>query len=796
MRVRRAVVVLATVACAIAAPLGAGAAASVPLVQQGTATVAGKVADSNGAPLSNICVEAYRQAGSLQTPIGITDAAGNYQMTGLALAGYLFVYEPCLASSPNVQPQFYDGALSVPKAYVVLTDSETYTLDEQTMKPGSTISLQITDSSQQPVKDLLVVAKAAGGDAPDVETYLNHQGMTGADGTVVLKGLLPTRYTLNYQSCPDIFCASVGYYPHLPWEDADSAQLVPVAAGQTVDLSDTFDVPTVISTTADVMASPASVTVGEPVTFAVKVTGSDGRPAPGTVTFWLASTTTELDEIPLAPDGTASFTTTELPVGDLEMEVYYSGNGLTAPTQSAASVTVKSASGGGVGGSPGVGVPVGTSSSGSVSPGGTFSSDPSGTTPSSSDPLVVDVTSPAGGSVSVDKTPPNTVESGYQILNIGATISAPPASASAPLKLTFHVFDGGLPAGSVPTDLTVFRDGSPVGACAKSGVANPDPCLESQTTAGGVTTITVLSSHASTWDVEAADVGRIGGADRIATAVAVSQDSFPGGGAGAVVLATANAYPDALVGGPLAAAKRAPLLLTSGASLPSATAAEISRVLPKGGTVYLLGGTAAIPDSVASRLAGLGYNVVRCGGADRFATAVAVADALGDPSTVLLATGINFPDALAASPAAAHLHGAVLLTNGTSLPSATSAYLDANATTVYAIGGPAAGADTTATPVVGSDRFGTAADVAAKFFASPSTVGVATGTAFPDALSGGAQLALDDDPLLLAGPTSLPAATLSYLTGVGATVTTAHLYGGTAALSDAVRTQVTSALTR
>src|SRR6185437_16107472 len=130
-----------------------------------------------------------------------------------------------------------------------------------------------------------------------------------------------------------------------------------------------------------------------------------------------------------------------------------------------------------------------------------------------------------------------------------------------------------------------------------------------------------------------------------------------------------------------------------------------------------------VPTSIDSELTQLGYTVTRYFGDNRFATAVDVADALGDPGTVLLATGTNFPDALAAGPAAAHLGGVVLLTGGSQLPPATAAYLAAHPGTVYAIGGPAATAAPTATAVFGSDRYATAADVAARFFASPSGVG-------------------------------------------------------------------------
>ena len=285
---------------------------------------------------------------------------------------------------------------------------------------------------------------------------------------------------------------------------------------------------------------------------------------------------------------------------------------------------------------------------------------------------------------------------------------------------------------------------------------------------------------------------RVAGTDRIATAVAVSQDSFPAGNAGAVVLARGDDYPDALVGGPLAAAKNAPLLLTEGSTLPAATASEIKRVLPAGGTVYVLGGTSAVPATVASQLTSLGYSVVRYSGADRYATAVAVAKALGTPATVLLATGTNFPDALAAGPAAAHVHGAILLTNGSTVPTETAAYL-AGAHTTYAIGGPAAAAVPSATAIVGTDRYATAAAVATKFFPSSTVVGVATGAGFPDALAGGAQLALIGAPLLLSSQTSVPTSTSTYLNADHGALTNVYVYGGTEVLGTSIVGQLTAA---
>jgi putative cell wall-binding protein len=283
---------------------------------------------------------------------------------------------------------------------------------------------------------------------------------------------------------------------------------------------------------------------------------------------------------------------------------------------------------------------------------------------------------------------------------------------------------------------------------------------------------------------------RAAGSDRIGTAVAVSQLNFPGGGAGAVVLARSDDFPDALVAAPLAATTRAPLLFVQGASLPTVTRVEISRVIGAHGTVYLIGGTSAIPASVETTLQSLGYTTVRIAGSDRYATAVAVANVLGGRSTVFLATGTNFPDALSAGPAAAHMSGVVLLTDGSSMPSNTQTYLNAHVGTVYTVGGPAAIADGGAIRLVGADRMSTAAAVAGAFFPTPLTIGIASGATFADAMSGGAYLARLGGPVLLTYPTSLPASTSNYLSAVRPGLASSSLFGGSAAISNTVQTTI------
>ncbi|HEY5202060.1 MAG TPA: cell wall-binding repeat-containing protein [Acidothermaceae bacterium] len=289
---------------------------------------------------------------------------------------------------------------------------------------------------------------------------------------------------------------------------------------------------------------------------------------------------------------------------------------------------------------------------------------------------------------------------------------------------------------------------------------------------------------------------RIAGQDRLATAVAASVSAFPvSQAASAVVLARSDQFADALAGGPLAAANHGPLLLTSPTTLDTATATEISRVLKPGGTVFLVGGIAALGPSIASAIATLGYAPVRVSGADRFGTALAIAAKLGNPSTVFEANGAGFADALSAVPAAIVKHGAILLTGSSTLTPATAAYVRAHPGLHYAVGGPAASADPSAIALVGADRYATSTAVALAIFPDATGISVASGEGFPDALAAGPIVGEAGDPLLLVAPTDpLPEPTSAYLSTRGSAVSTAQVFGGTAAVSDIVMSQVAGAL--
>ena len=170
-------------------------------------------------------------------------------------------------------------------------------------------------------------------------------------------------------------------------------------------------------------------------------------------------------------------------------------------------------------------------------------------------------------------------------------------------------------------------------------------------------------------------VTRLFGSDRYATAAAISAATYAAGPPVAFV-ATGENYPDALSGGPAAAAAGGPLLLVRGASIPAPIAAELSRLNP--GRIVVLGSAAVVSDAVATALGAYTTGgVTRLAGPDRYATAAAISTwtfAANVPA-VYIATGENYPDALSGGPAAATDRGPLLLVRAGSIPPAVAAEL-------------------------------------------------------------------------------------------------------------------------
>ena len=291
---------------------------------------------------------------------------------------------------------------------------------------------------------------------------------------------------------------------------------------------------------------------------------------------------------------------------------------------------------------------------------------------------------------------------------------------------------------------------------------------------------------------------RLSGADRYATAAAVGnkfvalvEDASAAGGTrqqvDTVIVASGEAFPDALAASALARTLRAPVLLTPKKQLDPAVKSFVTR--NRITKVVIVGGPAAVSDDVADALRGLPGidSVTRHAGADRYATAALIAQAAGAPGnlcgsttpTVIVTTGQNYPDALVAGPLAYRGRHPIVLTAADRLPEATAEYLrTSGAKQAVIVGGPAAvsavidaikalGLETSR--VSGADRADTSVQFARRFsaFSGPScyrrdTVGLATGFAFPDALAAASLLGHYGAPLLLTSPKGVPQPLLDY----------------------------------
>jgi len=211
-------------------------------------------------------------------------------------------------------------------------------------------------------------------------------------------------------------------------------------------------------------------------------------------------------------------------------------------------------------------------------------------------------------------------------------------------------------------------------------------------------------------------VVRLGGLDRYATnrivnirAAALSTDANPVGRTSikfgqasklTALVATGFDFADAMAGGPATAGNgsgRLPLILTRSTSLDPNARSQMTSLGIKQAVV--LGGTGAVSASVATAIEGAGAAVYRIGGLNRFETATMVADfeiAAATPtatvdggldfnadkeggSSVFLARGDDFADALAGAPLAAGQLSPILLTAPTALSPATATWLTDNA---------------------------------------------------------------------------------------------------------------------
>lgn len=314
---------------------------------------------------------------------------------------------------------------------------------------------------------------------------------------------------------------------------------------------------------------------------------------------------------------------------------------------------------------------------------------------------------------------------------------------------------------------------------------------------------------------DAVEAERISGDDRYATAAAVAAE-YPEG-ADVVYVASGQKYADALSARDHAGAEAgpapsgdnlwaegqdggsaAPVLLTKVDHVPAATKAALEDLAPS--QIIVVGGTDVVSDAVYEELGA----TERLDGEDRYETAAAIAERwpAGTP-TVFLASGENYPDALSGGAVATRANAPILLTRDDHLPAATQAALETIDPSSVVILGREVAVDANVEAAVseivedtrrigGKDRYETARMLAERYEKDLDRAFLATGTLYPDALTGSSLAGFEGAPLVLSRAGALPqdsAAALHTASPQGVA-----LLGGPKAVSPAAEAQINKRL--
>ncbi|PRY68882.1 carboxypeptidase family protein [Glaciihabitans tibetensis] len=294
---------------------------------------------------------------------------------------------------------------------------------------------------------------------------------------------------------------------------------------------------------------------------------------------------------------------------------------------------------------------------------------------------------------------------------------------------------------------------------------------------------------------------RLQGADRFEASAAISAKNFEPGIDVAYVASGVN-FPDALSGAPVAARAGAPILLVTAGDIPASIKAELERLRP--GKIVVLGGVNSVSAAVKTQLGSYTVgDVTRLAGADRFAASAAISAESFEVGveTAYVASGLNFPDALAGAPVAAKDGSPILLVTPGSIPASIATELQRlQPKRIVVLGGVNSVSDAvkaqldaystgTVTRLAGADRFSAAADISAKNFAENVPVAyITSGMNFPDALSSAPVAGRDAAPILLVAPNSIPSSVATELTRLKAARIV--ILGGANSVTPAVEAQL------
>jgi len=291
---------------------------------------------------------------------------------------------------------------------------------------------------------------------------------------------------------------------------------------------------------------------------------------------------------------------------------------------------------------------------------------------------------------------------------------------------------------------------------------------------------------------ETSGVKRLAGNSRYETSFAIANEMKVALGIDkfdTIVLANSDSFADALAGSYLAAVKKAPIIIAK-QKYAGIVCEYLNANLAEGGTIYILGGTVAMPDSILADMA-IDYVPQRLAGENRYDTNLAILGEAGvSGKDILVATGQDFADSLSASATGLP----ILLVNGKpgkTLSEAQKDFLAGVTGKIYIIGGESAVPESMVQQIetasgketeriAGGSRYETSVKIAGQFLGGAESAVVAYASTFPDGLCGGPLAYAVGAPLILTkdGKSEAP----GYTTGNN--ITSGYVLGGDGLISD------------
>ncbi|MBM7868548.1 putative cell wall-binding protein [Clostridium pascui] len=303
----------------------------------------------------------------------------------------------------------------------------------------------------------------------------------------------------------------------------------------------------------------------------------------------------------------------------------------------------------------------------------------------------------------------------------------------------------------------------------------------------------------------APDIIRISGENRYKTSLQALDKGWST--AKNVVLVSGENFPDGLSAAPLAKKLDAPIILVNDKQINAEFLNKIKSL--KTEKIFIIGGEGVISKVTENNLKNsLCIDVIRLSGQDRYETSINVANYMYSNfnmgKEVAVVSGENFPDAISMAPIAAIKGMPMILTSKSKVSDGVKTLLNGKEITKsYIIGGPAVISDNVSSGfpenqrIWGNNRYETNINIMRYFIGSLdiTSIFIASGQNFPDALGGAGLVAKNSSPFFLVS-SSLSESVKDYIYSFyqpGSPAGYLYVFGGKGVVSD---TTVQSLITK